>query len=93
MPTENRIRIQRPLYPFRVLSITTGEHYYSIDEVMGEGVPARSEIEKVVRLGVDHANSVVLQFDVDDSSRKLAFLQRVANVHLALISRDASAHT
>lgn len=50
-------------------------------------MPAGSEIEKVIRLGIDHANGVVVEFDVDDSSRELAFLHYVANDKFALIKR------
>ena len=82
---KNRFRTQRLLYPLRVLSMILVVHSYSVDEVVGEGVPARSEIEKVVRLGVDHTTRIAMELDVDDSPRKLALLCGLTNDKFALM--------
>ena len=82
---KNRFRTQRLLYPLRVLSMILVVHSYSVDEVVGEGVSARSEIKKVVRLGVDHTKRIAMELDVDDSPRKLALLCGITNDKFALM--------
>ena len=82
---KNRFRTQCLLYPLWVLLMILVVHSYSVDEVVGEGVPAHSEIEKVVCLGVDHTKRIALELDVDDSPRKLALLCCIANDKFALM--------
>ena len=73
--------------------MTRSTQSYGVDEVMGEGVSACPKIEEVFCTRVNDANAVVFQLDVDDSSRELAFLRRVANDHVALTDNDASTPT